>query len=239
MDDSWKHICTPEPVYVSAIACGLEESETLTHSYTAVTVRHREMVVRSTLVQVFLNGVSVCGRFGGRGGSDINLLGPRLVADNPHWKTQKSNVSLNFGNASQGTATRAVMNNRVSAGNVAHMVYFFVSSQEIPGCDIILGTLFLTYSKARRCCSRMVPSFNGIFISPFGMFWFCRGLLVGTRSLNMRVRNCSTNLTTANCPLLRTVRRSSNVLQLADRQLIDLHFLTETFHELVRFPRSH
>ena len=41
------------------------------------------------------------------GGSDINLLGPKLVADNPHWKTQKSNVGLNFGNASQGTATRA------------------------------------------------------------------------------------------------------------------------------------
>ena len=74
------------------------------------------MVVRSTLVQVFLNGVSVVALVDG--GSDINLMGPRLVADNPHWKTQKSNVGLNFGNASQGTATRAVMNNRVSAGNV-------------------------------------------------------------------------------------------------------------------------
>ena len=70
------------------------------------------------------------------------------MADNPHWKTQKSNVSLNFGNASQGTATRAVMNNRVSAGHVAHTVDFFVSSQEIPGCDIILRTPFLTYAKA-------------------------------------------------------------------------------------------
>ena len=40
------------------------------------------------------------------------------------------------------------MNNRVSAGNVAHTVDFFVSSQEIPGCDIILGTPFLTYAKA-------------------------------------------------------------------------------------------
>ena len=147
MDESWKNICVSEPVYVSVtIACGLEESETLTHSVTAVTVRHREMVVRSTLVQVFLNGVSVVALVDG--GSDINLMGPRLVADNPQWKTQKSNVGLNFGNASQGTATRAIMNNRVSAGNVAHTVDFFVSSQEIPGCDIILGTPFLTYAKA-------------------------------------------------------------------------------------------
>ena len=57
-------------------------------------------------------------------------------------------MELNFGNASQGTATRAVMDTRVSAGNVAHTVDFFVSSQEIPGCDIILGTPFLTYAKA-------------------------------------------------------------------------------------------
>ena len=40
------------------------------------------------------------------------------------------------------------MNTRVSAGSVAHTVDFFVSSQEIPGCDIILGTPFLTYAKA-------------------------------------------------------------------------------------------
>ena len=83
--------------------------------------------------------------------SDINLLGPRLVADHtrhPHWKTRVTNVELNFGNASQGTANRAAMNTRVSAGSVAHTVDFFVSSQEIPGCDIILGTPFLTYAKA-------------------------------------------------------------------------------------------
>ena len=133
---------------VSAIACGVDESETLTHTCTAVTVRDREMVIRSTLVQVFLNGVSVVALVDG--GSDINLLGPRLVADHPHWKTHATNVELNFGNASQGTANRVVMNTGVSAGNVAHTpaVDFFVSSQEIPGCDIILGTPFLTYAKA-------------------------------------------------------------------------------------------
>ena len=131
---------------MSAIACGVDESETLTYTCTAVTVRDREMVIRSTLVQVFLNGVSVVALVDG--GSDINLLGPRLVADHPHWKTRDTNVELNFGNASQGTATRAVMNTRVSAGSVAHTVDFFVSSQEIPGCDIILGTPFLTYAKA-------------------------------------------------------------------------------------------
>ena len=38
-------------LYVSAIACGVDESETLTHTCTAVTVRDREMVIRSTLVQ--------------------------------------------------------------------------------------------------------------------------------------------------------------------------------------------
>ena len=70
MDESWKKICVSEPVYyVSAIACGLEESESLAHTVTAVTVRHREMVVRSTLVQVFLNGVSVVALVDG--GSDI------------------------------------------------------------------------------------------------------------------------------------------------------------------------
>ena len=58
-DESWRLINAPAPVYVSAIACGMEESETLTHTCTAVTVRDREMVIRSTLVQVFLNGVSV------------------------------------------------------------------------------------------------------------------------------------------------------------------------------------
>ena len=75
------------------------------------------MVIRSTLVQVFLNGVSVVALVDG--GSDINLLGPRLVADHPHWTTRTTNVELNFGNASQGTATRvrAVMNTRVSAGS--------------------------------------------------------------------------------------------------------------------------
>ena len=88
------------------------------------------MVIRSTLVQVFVNGVSVVALVDGD--SDINLLGPRLVADHPHWATRTTNVELNFGNASQGTATRAVMNTRVSAGSVAHTVDFFVSSQEIP-----------------------------------------------------------------------------------------------------------
>ena len=31
-DESWKQICVSEPVYVSAIACGVEESESLTHA---------------------------------------------------------------------------------------------------------------------------------------------------------------------------------------------------------------
>ena len=37
IDESWQKIGVSDPVYVSAIACGLEEAETLAHTVTAVT----------------------------------------------------------------------------------------------------------------------------------------------------------------------------------------------------------